>query len=41
MQTGYITVGGKVYYMDQSGARVQGGYNPDGHQFDVNGVMIE
>ena len=41
MQTGYITVDGKVYFMDQSGARVQSAYNPDGHQFDVNGVMIQ
>lgn len=41
MQTGYITVDGKTYYMDQSGARVQSAYNPDGHQFDVNGIMIK
>lgn len=41
MQIGYISIDGKVYYCDAGGARVQGGYNPDGHQFDINGVMIE
>lgn len=41
MQTGYITVGGKTYYCDASGARVQSAYNPDGHLFDLNGVMIQ
>ena len=41
MQTGYIHVDGKTYYCDVSGARVQSAYNPDGHQFDLNGVMIE
>ena len=41
MQTGYITVGGKMYYCDASGARVQSAYNPDGHLFDLNGVMIQ
>lgn len=41
MQTGYITVDGKMYYTDSSGARVQSAYNPDGHLFDLNGVMIQ
>ena len=41
MQTGYVTVEGITYYCDQSGARVQGGYNPDGHYFDESGVMIK
>ena len=41
MQTGYISVGGKMYYCDVSGARVQNAYNPDGHLFDLNGVMIQ
>ena len=40
MQTGYVPVDGHVYYCDISGARVENGYNPDGHLFDVNGVMI-
>ncbi len=40
MQTGYINVDGKTYYTDSSGARVQSAYNPDGHLFDLNGVMI-
>lgn len=41
MQTGYIVLDGKTYYCDVSGARVQSAYNPDGHQFDLNGVMIQ
>ena len=40
MQTGYITIDGKTYYTDGSGARVESAYNPDGHLFDLNGVMI-
>lgn len=41
MQSGYITVDGKTYYTDSSGARVQSAYNPDGHLFDLNGVMVQ
>ena len=40
MQTGYITIDGKTYYTDSSGARVQSAYNPEGHLFDLNGVMV-
>ena len=40
MQTGYITIDGKTYYTDGSGARVESAYNPDGHLFDLNGVMV-
>lgn len=40
MLTGYIQIDGKTYYTDGSGARVQSAYNPDGHLFDLNGVMI-
>lgn len=40
MQTGYIILDGNVYYADSSGSRVQSGYNPDGHLFDANGVMV-
>lgn len=40
MQTGYIILDNTIYYSDSSGARVQSGYNPDGHYFDDNGVMI-
>lgn len=41
MQKGYVVIDGKTYYFDQNGARVDSSYNPDGHQFDVNGVMIK
>ncbi len=41
MQTGYVPVDGHVYYCDASGARVENAYNPDGHLFDINGVMIQ
>ncbi len=41
MKTGYIYLDGKTYYTDASGARVDSAYNPDGHLFDLNGVMIQ
>jgi len=40
MQTGYIQIDGKTYFTDSSGARVSNGYSPDGHLFDVDGVMV-
>ena len=41
MQTDWIKVGGKWYYLDPNGAMYADTITPDGHRVDASGARID